>query len=106
MSRTMFKALVLVTMLLAPAGAAEADGWSRLRAGMTPRETLAALGEPLLRVSGKGFHVWTYDNRAEVVFFAGPVVAWTAPVGAQGVDVKSFVNDVNLVPGNALPGRA
>lgn len=46
---------------------------------MTPAATFAALGKPLLRTAGRGFELWIYDHNAEVVFFRGPVIAWTAP---------------------------
>lgn len=45
---------------------------------MTADETLATLGAPLLRTSGNGFELWTYDRQAEVVFY-GDLVGWTSP---------------------------
>jgi hypothetical protein len=52
---------------------------------MTSVQATAVVGEPLLRSSGQRFEVWTYDNRAELVFY-GPPVGWTAPRIADGAE--------------------
>jgi len=76
-------------LLLGTNGLWAAD-WSALKIGMTPAETMGALGEPLIRTSGQGFDIWIYDNQAEAVFY-GPLVGWTSPrtatAQAQTVDV-------------------
>jgi hypothetical protein len=49
---------------------------------MAAEEAVAALGEPLLRTSGKGLELWIYDNQAEVLLY-GPVIGWTTPGSRQ-----------------------
>jgi hypothetical protein len=79
---------LLVLSALAPRTfALGSDGWSQLKRGMMPGETAAALGAPLIRSASRGFELWIYDGHAEVVFFAGPVIAWTAPRGSVAADV-------------------
>jgi hypothetical protein len=73
---------LLAVGLLAPGRAPAADGWTALKRGMTPTQAMAALGKPLVRTAGRGFEVWIYDQHTEVVFFRGPVVAWTDPAQA------------------------
>src|SRR5262245_49543351 len=87
MFRTTFRLMALLGCLW-PAIAAGADGWSRLRSGMTPVETAATLGAPLIRSGGHGFELWVYDGHAEVVFYRGPVVAWTAPLGRDPAESR------------------
>jgi len=80
----MLKARLFSVLLLTGAftGVVRAeDGWSHLKLGMSTNDAVAALGQPLLRSEGRGFEVWTYDNRAEVVFY-GQVIAWTAPASS------------------------
>ena len=79
---------VALLALLSSGLAAVGNGWARLRAGMSPVETAATLGTPLIRSAGRGFELWIYDGRAEVVFFGGPVIAWTAPAGTPGTDAS------------------
>jgi hypothetical protein len=64
--------------LLLPGLARAADGWAQLKLGMTAEQAEAALGAPLFRNEGRGFELWIYDGRAEVVMYGG-VIAWTAP---------------------------
>ncbi|HEY4302488.1 MAG TPA: hypothetical protein VGM73_16570 [Candidatus Didemnitutus sp.] len=59
-------------------------GWSAIKRGMTPAATFAALGKPLVRTAGRGFELWIYDHNSEVLFFRGPVIAWTAPDATPG----------------------
>src|SRR5262245_11174114 len=69
--------------LFAPVSAVAIDGWSQLKAGMTRIETTTVLGAELGSSRGRGFEVAIYDNHAEVVYFNGQLVAWTAPVSSQ-----------------------
>jgi hypothetical protein len=64
------------------AAARAGSGWAQLKAGMSYAEAVTALGQPLLRSKGREFELWIYDRGAEVVYFRGTVVAWTAPNGA------------------------
>jgi hypothetical protein len=45
---------------------------------MSPDETAATLGRPILQTSGRGYEIWTFDNGAEVLLY-GTLVGWTAP---------------------------
>lgn len=78
-------AVLASLVLLGPAAIrAEAD-WSQLRIGLTADETIAALGRPMLRTTGRGFETWTYDNGAEVLLYDS-VVGWTKPAGLAAAD--------------------
>ena len=63
-----------------------ADGWTKLKLGMTVEDAEAALGAPLIRNEGRGFERWVYDGRAEVLFYGG-VIAWTAPASTSTLSV-------------------
>ena len=63
--------------LVATAGA---EGWAGLEVGMTPQKAAELLGRPLMRTANRGYELWIYDSQAEVVFFGGPVIAWSPPV--------------------------
>ena len=65
-----------------------AEGWAQLKLGMTAAETVALLGAPLIRTSGNGFELWTYDKGAEVLLF-GSLIGWTM-AGAGDVAGRSF----------------
>jgi hypothetical protein len=60
-----------------------ADGWGKLKVGMTRNQTVAAVGPSLFSNSGRGFAIEIYDNRAEVVYVGGRVASWTAPAGSK-----------------------
>ena len=70
--------LLAFLLLCVPGFLSAADRWAQLKLGMTAEETVAALGEPLIRTVGRGFELWVYDDRAEVLFY-GPVIGWTTP---------------------------
>jgi hypothetical protein len=81
----------IAALLVLVAGSARAaDAWAQLKLGMTSIQAVAVVGAPLQRSSGQGFQVWTYDNRAELVFY-GPLIGWTEPhiaeATARSVDV-------------------
>jgi hypothetical protein len=65
-----------------------AEKWSQLKLGMTPKETLAMLGRPVLQTYGRGFEVWIYDNGAEALLF-GSLIGWTAPPSPVMVPVAA-----------------
>lgn len=83
MPGTSFLRLLVVCLALPLAGRA-ADGWERMKPGMTHAEVTAVLGEPLISSVARGFVIATYDRQAEVVILQGKVVAWTAPAGSAG----------------------
>lgn len=94
--------------LATSASAQENDAWAQLRAGMTRIEADALLGRPLLRSTGKGFELWTYSGGAEVIFYRGPVYAWTAPMptpAAVASETTKYTHDVFFLPGRPLPSR-
>lgn len=69
--------ILLVALL--PLSASASEAWSQLSIGMSQEETLSALGEPVLRNTGRGLELWIYDNHAEVLFL-GNVIGWSTPV--------------------------
>lgn len=75
--------------------------WAKLKAGMTPIETKAALGDPLLKNRGRGFELWMYDSGAEVVCFLGVLVAWTGPEGHRTSDGQKI--DLTGIKINPVP---
>lgn len=78
MSRTTLLRALIVSLLVSSAAFA-ADKWESLKTGMTRTEAAAVLGTELVASSGRGFEVAIYENKAEVVYLNGQVVAWTAP---------------------------
>jgi hypothetical protein len=54
-----------------------APDWTKVKAGMNGDEAAKLLGQPLMRTTARGFEVWVYDGRGEVVFSGGPLKAWT-----------------------------
>jgi hypothetical protein len=64
--------------LLLPA-ALVAGGWEQLKPGMSRDEASMAVGFALITSVGRGFEVAVYDERAELVYLDGRLVAWTAP---------------------------
>lgn len=86
-----FTALSVLFVLLAGSARA-ASAWAQLKLGMTAEQAVAIVGEPLQRSAGQGFEIWTYDDRAELLFY-GPLVGWSAPRSAdmvtRSVDVWS-----------------
>jgi hypothetical protein len=86
---TLLRAAAIV--LVVPVSGWAAEGWANLKAGMTRNEAVAVLGTELVASRGRGFEVAIYDDRAEVVFLHGKVVAWTAPVSIQAAPAPSAV---------------
>lgn len=100
-------------LLTSPAWAVGRGGWETIKLGMSAIETNEALGAPLIRTVNRGLELWIYDGRAEVLFFRGPVIAWTPPTAAVA-GTKPPANDVILptrptapapVEKNATPHR-
>lgn len=93
-------------LVLAATSARAADAWAQLKLGMTTEEAVATVGEPIMRSAGQGFIVWTYDNRAELVFY-GPLVGWTAPrigdVAGRSVDVWQNSDSTKTTMRSTLP---
>ncbi|MDB6094094.1 MAG: hypothetical protein JWM32_1656 [Verrucomicrobia bacterium] len=79
MVRSFHLRLSLLLCLL-PSLGRSAERWSQLTLGMSPEETILAIGEPLMRNAGRGLEVWIYDHDAEVLFLDG-VIGWSTPAG-------------------------
>ncbi|MBI2518568.1 MAG: hypothetical protein HYV95_16960 [Opitutae bacterium] len=79
------------------------DRWAQLRRGMSAADTAATLGAPLVRTTGHGFELWIYNSHAEVVFYKGPVMAWTEPVPDPVSDAKPLEQDLPIGPSIRLP---
>ncbi|HEX2852606.1 MAG TPA: hypothetical protein VHO24_05155 [Opitutaceae bacterium] len=77
----------LVALVLFPPGSRAAEKWDQLKLGMSVEETLAALGQPLSRNTGRGFETWTYDKGGDALIY-GSLIGWTAPASAN-VAVRS-----------------
>jgi hypothetical protein len=80
-----------------------ATDWTQIKAGVTPEQTTAALGQPLIRTYGRGFEVWIYDSRGEVVFGGGPALGWTSPVRNPESESRPVESDVLIKPVVRLP---
>lgn len=102
MSRLTGLSLVFVA-LCTPTFAAGAKDWAKLKPGMTPDEAFAALGQPLIRNSNRGYEVWIYDSKAEVVFHQGPVLAWTIPTPNPASEARPIEMDLPMNPPKRLP---
>ncbi len=91
--------LMAFLLLCVPGFLSGAERWAQLKLGMTAEETVAAIGEPLFRSAGRGFELWIYDHRAEVVFF-GPLIGWTTPSpgGEKGETNDIWLSDHTGVP--------
>lgn len=68
---------LLAAFLSLVASAQDANPWDMLKIGMNMDEARRYLGEPLIRTHARGVERWIYDGRGEVVFYSGPLVAWT-----------------------------
>lgn len=88
--------------LTSPCWAVGRGGWDNLKLGMSAIETNETLGAPLIRSVSRGLELWIYDGRAEVLFFRGPVVAWTPPSTVVG-GARPPSNDVVLPTRPAAP---
>lgn len=86
--RRLFSIASAVLALVASARAEE--GWAQIKAGMTRAEMASALGEPLMKSSGRQFELCIYDAGAEVLCFRGTVMAWTAPAGSAAPDGRQL----------------
>ena len=78
----------VLLLALVPATVRADAAWSRLQLGMSPDETAATIGRPILQTSGRGYEIWTFDNGAEVLLY-GTLVGWTAP-GVVNVSKRSM----------------
>lgn len=72
--------LLAALLLLFPVLGASAEDWTALKPGMSRAQTASVIGTELLGSRGRGFEVAIYEGRAEVLYFNGQVVAWTAPL--------------------------
>lgn len=69
-------------VILSSAPAAPAP-WDQLKVGMSAEDAITLLGMPVLRIKGRGFETWTYDQGAELLVY-GLVVGWTIPAATNG----------------------
>lgn len=103
----MRRQFVIALLALAPLWGVPLSGgadWSRLETGMSPEATQAALGAPLIRTYGRGFRVWIYDGRGEVVFGEGPgAIGWSLPDPSAESLARPIARDVLLKPLVRLP---
>ena len=83
--------------------AASSKAWSKVKADMTQDEIVELLGQPLIRNSNRGFEVWIYDSKAEVVFNQGPVIAWTIPTPNPISEARPIAMDLPLNTTKPLP---
>lgn len=99
--------LFLAVGLVGNVFAAEpSPGWGKLCSGMSQREIVAMLGQPLLRTRSRGFETWTYNSGGEVLFFRGPLFAWTVPVPQAGDESHPAEQDLPLrIAPPARPAR-
>jgi hypothetical protein len=99
--------LFLTVGLLGKVFAAElSPSWGKLCSGMSQREIATMLGQPLLRTGSRGFEVWIYNSGGEVLFFRGPLFAWTVPVPQAGDESHPVDQDLPLrVAPPARPSR-
>ena len=102
MNRSFFLPIAFGSLLV-PQLAAATKGWDQLKTGMTPAETLVALGKPLIQTAGPGFSVWIYDSKAEVVFHDGPIMAWTIPTPNPLSEARPLEMDLPLGPSRKSP---
>ncbi len=81
-----------------------APDWSRVKAGLSVEEAEDALGRPLIRTYGRGFQVWIYDGRGEVIFADGPgALGWSIPAPTPESLTRPVERDVLLKPRVRLP---
>ena len=92
-----FFARLIGFLLLLESAHAAAD-WTQLREGMTRADTSRLLGEPLLRLKARGVERWIYDGSGEVVFYDGPVRAWTVAKPSAASQAKPVESDVMFRP--------
>ena len=78
-----------------------AADWTQMRAGLTSAETSRILGQPLLRLKGRGVERWIYDGSGEVVFYDGPVRFWTPATPSAESAAKPVESDVMFRPARA-----
>ncbi|HEX2860750.1 MAG TPA: hypothetical protein VHN79_03880 [Lacunisphaera sp.] len=98
-----FPLRVAVVLTCLPAVLASGADWTRIKDGVTPEQTTEALGKPLIRTYGRGFEVWIYDGRGEVVFGGGPALGWTVPVPSAESLARPAERDVLIKPVVRLP---
>lgn len=101
MPRFLVTVALLLSGLSGPACAAV--DWSQLKPGITTEQTAEALGQPLIRTYGRGFEVWIYDSRGEVVFAGGPAMGWSLPVPNPESESRPVERDVLIKPLIRLP---
>ena len=102
MNRLIFASLFSIA-LCAPTFAASQKDWAKLKTDMTPDEALELLGHPLFRNVNRGYEVWIYDSKAEVVFHQGPIMAWTIPTPNPVSEARPIEMDLPLNPPKRLP---
>lgn len=101
MSRILLTTLALFGLSV-PASAA--PDWTRIKSGVTAEQTAEALGKPLIRTYGRGFEVWIYDSRGEVIFAEGQAaLGWSLPVPNAESASRPVERDVLLKPVIRLP---
>lgn len=86
-----------------------AERWDELKPGLTQEEATKLLGAPLVASRGRGFDVANYDQRGEVVFLGGRLVAWSTPTKKpprpSPVGTWGFVQQPVRLPKSSLASR-
>lgn len=101
--KRLIPASLLFIALCSSAFAVSHKAWAKVKTEMTKDEIVELLGQPLIRNSNRGYEVWIYDSKAEVVFQGGPVIAWTVPTPNPLSEARPVAMDLPLNPAKALP---
>lgn len=89
----------LVALFVCVLPAAQAvGGWDKLQPGMSKEATVGLLGAPLFFTKGRGYELWVYDQKGDVLFARGRVVAWTAPSLPPSAPVSLLPRLASLKP--------
>ena len=91
--------------LLFPAVLA-ANGWEQLKPGMSREEVHTVVGTALITSAGRGFEVAVYDERGELVYLEGRLVAWTAPVSRPAPPAPLNTWQFNQIRTRPLPASS
>lgn len=83
-----------------------ANGWDQLKPGMSRDEASTVVGTALITSVGRGFEVAVYDERAELVYLEGRLVAWTSPASRPVPPAPLHTWQFNQVRTRPLPAPA
>jgi hypothetical protein len=69
----------LLVLLALTASVSAREDWKAMKAGLTPGQAIALLGQPLVQNKGHGYEIWYFDCQGEVTLYRGRVLYWNAP---------------------------